>query len=94
MQPDLIFCPSEDAPCRLLMPSAIVIELDSFKQTRSDHLEAGGILLGLRRGPHLEVVAATRPMKGDKRGQLTKRKKSYVKRKAVFCSACLVPRLR
>lgn len=67
MQPDLIFCHSEDDPCRLLMPGAVVNELDLFKQIRTDQFEAGGILLGLRRGPHLEVVAATQPMRGDKR---------------------------
>jgi integrative and conjugative element protein (TIGR02256 family) len=35
---------------------------------RNDRFEAGGILIGNRRGSHFEVVDATPPLSGDTRG--------------------------
>ncbi len=67
LQQELIFAQSPEAPCRLLMPQAIAETLNRFRQLRVRDLEAGGILLGVRRGPHLEIVEATGPMRGDRR---------------------------
>lgn len=44
--------------------------LETFEahvQTKSDDLEAGGLLLGYVRGPHLEITEATHPTKFDRR---------------------------
>lgn len=65
MSQDLIYAQSEDDPSRVLIPSAIVDQLNQFQQTELQNLEAGGLLLGLRRGPHIEVVRITSPLPED-----------------------------
>lgn len=64
---DMIFSQSPDDPCRVLFPAAIAEEIDQFRQDGQYQCEAGGVLLGLRRGPHIEVVKVTTPMAGDTR---------------------------
>jgi integrative and conjugative element protein (TIGR02256 family) len=41
--------------------------IESFMAADAGKCEAGGILLGLRRDPHLEIVDATLPARGDVR---------------------------
>lgn len=65
MSQDLIYAQSKDDPSRVLIPSAIVDQLNQFQQTGLQDLEAGGLLLGLRRGPHIEIVRITSPLQGD-----------------------------
>jgi integrative and conjugative element protein (TIGR02256 family) len=42
---------------------------NKYKQDTKEKTEAGGILLGSRRGPHFEIVLATEPTKHDKRSR-------------------------
>ena len=55
--------------------SLIEIELGAWKTLRlyrqdaHDANEAGGVILGARRGPHFQVVAVTEPQKSDKKGR-------------------------
>ena len=65
MSQDLIYAQSGDDPSRVLIPSAIVDQLNQFQQTGLQNLEAGGLLLGLRRGPHIEIARITTPLKND-----------------------------
>jgi len=65
MSQDLIYAQSSDAPSRVLIPSTIVDQLNQFQQTGLQDLEAGGLLLGLRRGPHIEIVRITTPLRDD-----------------------------
>ena len=58
-----------------LIFSDMVIQIASeHRQVAPDSTEAGGILLGYRRGPHLEVLSATIP------GPLDIRKRTYFER--------------
>jgi integrative and conjugative element protein (TIGR02256 family) len=43
--------------------------IQSFWQLRPDDLEAGGILIGKRRGQHLEITVASPPQADDKRSR-------------------------
>lgn len=52
----------------LLEPEVVAVFL-RHRQDAPTKLEAGGILLGHRRGPHLHVVEATEPTKHDKRAR-------------------------
>ncbi|MDT3736774.1 MAG: Mov34/MPN/PAD-1 family protein [Denitratisoma sp.] len=65
MSQDIIYSHSEDDPSRVLIPSVIVDQLNQFQQTGLQDLEAGGLLLGLRRGPHIEIVRITSPLQSD-----------------------------
>lgn len=62
---DIIFSQSPDDPCRVLIPASVAEEINQFRQEGQFQHEAGGVLLGLRRGPHIEVVKVTTPMAGD-----------------------------
>src|ERR1700761_6135687 len=48
----------------VLIPAAVVQAIDAYKDDRT---EAGGILLGSYRGPHIEIVACTEPGAEDRR---------------------------
>lgn len=51
---------------RLIYIHADVIKLiDQYRQTKSSTTEAGGILLGKRRGVHFEIIYATEPQSND-----------------------------
>lgn len=65
MWQDMIFSQSAEDPCRVLIPATIAKEIDQFRQEGPHQHEAGGVLLGLRRGPHIEVIKVTIPMAGD-----------------------------
>lgn len=49
------------------MDHNVVARAAAFRQTTFHHAEAGGLLLGLRRGQNLEVKWLTVPQKGDTR---------------------------
>lgn len=74
MWEDMIFSQSADDPCRILVPATIAKELDQYRQRELLQHEAGGVLLGLRRGPHIEVVKITTPNDSWPRLSRTKRK--------------------
>lgn len=65
MSQDLIYAQSGNDPSRVLIPSTIADQLNQFQQTRLQDLEAGGLLLGLRRGPHIEIIRITTPLQND-----------------------------
>lgn len=51
----------------VVLNSDVVSAFASFRQHRLEDTEAGGVLLGRRRGQHVEVVHATRPYSSDTR---------------------------
>lgn len=56
------------ATCNLVVISHEVLELiRRFQQSAPDDCEAGGILIGVMHGPHLEITGATEPQQADKR---------------------------
>ncbi|QVW24126.1 Mov34/MPN/PAD-1 family protein [Pseudomonas hormoni] len=56
------------ATCHLVVISPEVLELISFyQQSAPDDCEAGGILIGVMHGAHLEITGATEPQLTDKR---------------------------
>lgn len=65
MLQDLVYAQSGDDPSRVLIPSNIADQLNDFKQCDLGDMEAGGLLLGLRRGPHIEIIMVTTPLQSD-----------------------------
>lgn len=53
----------------ILIEDEVVERLIPFRQYHSDAAEAGGILIGYRRGRHLHVVDATMPGVRDRRSR-------------------------
>lgn len=53
----------------VLVEPEVLETVDRFRQDTDDKPEAGGILLGFRRGQHLHVVEATSPTENDRRSQ-------------------------
>jgi len=51
----------------VLVSDAVIRCIDTFMQGDGGEREAGGLLLGLRRDPHIEIVEATLPAAGDLR---------------------------
>ncbi|MFK2890821.1 Mov34/MPN/PAD-1 family protein [Dyella flagellata] len=54
----------------MIEPSVLEV-LDQFRQDTTLKPESGGILLGYRRGLHLHIVEATRPMQDDRRSRFS-----------------------
>lgn len=52
---------------RILIEAAPLQIMDRYRQDRQDKAEAGGILLGYRKGPNLHVVRITTPHVTDNR---------------------------
>ena len=52
---------------RVLIEDDVLQCIFRYRQVSARAIEAGGILLGYRRGEHLHVVEATAPAKGDHR---------------------------
>lgn len=50
---------------KLLIEEPVLERLAAFRQIASSAAEAGGILMGYRRGPHTHVTEATVPSQGD-----------------------------
>jgi integrative and conjugative element protein (TIGR02256 family) len=61
-------CPAP-AGALLLVESEVLERLEPFRQSDAEAPEAGGILIGYRRGPHLHVVDATTPGREDCRSR-------------------------
>lgn len=51
----------------ILIERNVIDQIHSFRQIEMASTEAGGILLGFRRGPHLHVTDLTLPSQNDKR---------------------------
>lgn len=51
----------------VLIEGEVLRALDTYRQHKSTDAEAGGLLLGFRRGPHLHVTACTQPFPADRR---------------------------
>uniref|UniRef100_UPI00391990A8 Mov34/MPN/PAD-1 family protein n=1 Tax=Hylemonella sp. TaxID=2066020 RepID=UPI00391990A8 len=51
----------------MLIEQHVLARISTFRQVHKDDTEAGGILLGFRRGEHLHIVDSTTPMTGDLR---------------------------
>lgn len=49
----------------LLIHSGVLNTFSTYKQDGNKSLEAGGILLGNRRGPHIELLKITKPQTAD-----------------------------
>lgn len=68
MSKDIILVPQEPCPIRgVLVPPSVQEALQVHKQHDAFSKEAGGMLLGYRRGSYMEIVDVTRPGEGDKR---------------------------
>lgn len=55
----------------LLFEPLVLKEMMKFQQVGSNDIEAGGILLGYRRGIHLQVTGLTTPQPGDARSRFS-----------------------
>lgn len=64
-----VLVPTGDERGLILVRTAVLGQMHTYRQTCSDHLEAGGVLLGSLRGPHIDVVACTVPLPSDRRGR-------------------------
>lgn len=53
----------------VLIEPEVLETIDRFRQDTQDKPEAGGILLGFRRGQHLHIVEATSPAENDRRSR-------------------------
>jgi integrative and conjugative element protein (TIGR02256 family) len=53
----------------VIVVSSVLNQISRYRQTLANDQEAGGILLGARRGRHIEITFATTPKRGDKRGR-------------------------
>lgn len=52
---------------KILIEGGPLHTMDGYRQDLNDKAEAGGILLGYRKGPHLHIVAITVPQLTDRR---------------------------
>lgn len=55
---------------QVLIEAGVLATIHSYRQNASRKPEAGGILLGCRRGIHLHVIEATVPTQMDRRGPM------------------------
>lgn len=63
-----------DNPCswggQVLIEAAVLITVSRYRQNAPQKTEAGGILLGQRRGKHVHVIEATKPAHTDRRTRM------------------------
>jgi integrative and conjugative element protein (TIGR02256 family) len=59
----------KDPFCLVEFAPLVRRKLWRYRQTNANASEAGGVLLGARRGPHFEITAATSPQRSDKRSR-------------------------
>lgn len=52
---------------QVLIEGEVLMALGTYRQQKLSDAEAGGLLLGFRRGPHLHVTTCTQPFPADKR---------------------------
>jgi len=55
--------------CLVLVSEAAGAQIRRYRQVRRRDPEAGGVLLGIRRGPHFEIVEVTAPQTMDGRSR-------------------------
>lgn len=65
MRETILGCDPFVADGLVLVEAAALATIDRYRQTDPLRPEAGGILLGHRRGSHLHVLEATPPLPGD-----------------------------
>lgn len=69
MQEDLVFRnPWNDG--FIIVTSSVLRQIKGYRQIASADREAGGILLGVRRGRHIDITFATTPKRGDIRSRI------------------------
>lgn len=51
----------------ILVEDNVITKMNRYRQRMADANEAGGLLLGFRRGPHLEIIDITEPYPNDVR---------------------------
>jgi len=61
---------SSDRRVLVLIATDVLAIFDKYRQRTDSSTEAGGVLLGLRRGSHFEIVAATEPLSTDRRHRI------------------------
>lgn len=66
LQEDLVLRNSENDGL-IIINATVMRQINQHRQVAGHHKEAGGILMGMRRGRHLEVTFATTPKRDDKR---------------------------
>jgi integrative and conjugative element protein (TIGR02256 family) len=65
VQEDLVFQnPLNDG--LIIVTSAVLRQINRHRQITAEDHEAGGILLGARRGRHIDITFATTPKRGDR----------------------------
>lgn len=74
MHGPLIFQRPDRADGLVLVEGGALSVVTRFRQIEADASEAGGILIGFRRGSHLHVLEATVPQPTDKRGRVSFRR--------------------
>lgn len=68
MQQDLVFRNSVN-DAFIIVTSAVLRQMNRHRQIGLRDHEGGGILLGARRGRHIDITFATTPKRGDKRSR-------------------------
>lgn len=69
MQASLVVANSSGAGL-ILIGASVIERMSRYRQVGSTDYEAGGVLLGSLRGPHLEVSGCTEPFSEDKRSRM------------------------
>lgn len=59
---------------RVLVEDSVLSGLEPYRQRRRRDFEAGGLLLGFRRGPHLHITQFTHPYASDQRTPISFRR--------------------
>lgn len=57
--------------CLIELQDVALSGMLAFRQFSKSGMEAGGVLIGTRRGPHFEVFGATSPQPSDKRSRFS-----------------------
>lgn len=69
----------------VLFEPVVLETIGHFRQDTKNKSEAGGILLGFRRGPHLHVVEATTPTNRDRRSRTGFERSAEIHRHIAMC---------
>ena len=70
MQKEIVFNnPSSNG--YILIEGEVMMKMNRYRQRMIDSKEAGGLLLGFRRGPHIEIIDITEPFSKDVRRRIS-----------------------
>lgn len=69
MREPLIFKNPFDLKSMILIEPSILVLIEKYRQNNWRATEAGGILMGYRRGDHIQIVSASQPHSEDKRSR-------------------------